>query len=71
MQSTGVIRFDALSKDGLQIIRAYENRGLHGVHFTYDPPPGRALMFWDSTISLVEISYLVHLISSDLHSAGQ
>jgi len=65
MHVSGVLRFDALTKDGVQILQEFEQRTLPGVHFTFGPLPGRALMFWDSTASLAEVSHLIDLIATN------
>ena len=65
MLVSGVLSFDALTKQGLEILQGFEQRTLPGVHFTFGPLPGRALMFWDSTASLPEISHLIGLIATN------
>ena len=65
MQVSGVIRFDALTKAGQVLLSEFEQKNLQGIQFTFGPLPGRALMVWDSSASLPEISHLIDLISSN------
>lgn len=66
MYISGLIRFDAPSKAEVELLQRFERRNLKGIHFTFDPQPGRALMFWDSTASLATISELIELVSNNL-----
>ena len=65
MQISGLIRFDALTKAGVQILQEYEQRRIRGVQFTFGPLPGRALMFWDSTALLHDVCHLIELVFSN------
>jgi len=64
MQVSGVLRFDALSKAGVEVLKGFESRNLKGIRFTFGPLPDRALMFWDSTASLPEVAHLIERIST-------
>lgn len=61
---SGVVQFDALTPTGVQVLHDLELKGLPGVHYTFGPLPGRALLFWDSSASLIEVARLINLIAT-------
>lgn len=64
MRLSGVMRFDALTKTGVQLLQEFERQELRGITFTFGPLHGQAIMHWDASASLADISDLLELIGS-------
>ena len=63
MRASGVIRFEAVSRVGLQLLRDFEGRKPKGVILTFDSPHDYVLMHWDASADLTEVTRLIQIVS--------
>jgi hypothetical protein len=64
MKVSGVVSFEGLTAVGVRVLREFESKKLSGLGFTFGSAPDRAVVRWDSIVSLALISRMVAIVTS-------